>query len=229
MIPINIHTHFSEGSNKTIELQCLQLNKEERPGKSAFCSAGWHPWDAQQASLEMIREAIVSAVKWPQTIALGECGLDRVCRVDLEIQKKVLILHLELAKEYNLPLIIHCVKAYSDLLHELKTIRFKGKMVLHAFHGNHQQVKSLLRYDSYFSIGSGIASEVPHLVDSLRFIPSGRLFLETDSTDVPILDVYRKVADIKKISIEELALEIVENFKAVFPAISLDSILQRSI
>jgi len=217
LISINIHTHLPDRSGNTIELLSLQLNKGETPGENVFCSAGWHPWDAQKASPERIRETIVAAVQWPQTIALGECGLDRVCRVDLELQKKVFLLHLEAAKEYNRPLIIHCVKAFSDLLQELKRNRFKGKLVFHAFNGNQMQIESLLSYDAFFSIGPGIVSEAPRLIESFCSIPVERLFLETDTTTVQILDVYRKAAEIKHIEVEELAKRITENFKALFP------------
>jgi TatD DNase family protein len=217
LIPINIHTHLPHRSENTIELVSVQLNKGETPGENAFCSAGWHPWDAQKASLERIRETIVAAIQWPQTIALGECGLDRVCRVDLEIQKRVFLLHLKSAEEYHLPLIIHCVKAFSDLLQELKRNRFKGRMVLHAFSGNRQQIESLLNYHVYFSVGSEIISETPRLIESLHAIPPDRLFLETDISEVPILALYQKAAEIKGIEVEELEKRITENLKALFP------------
>ena len=67
---------------------------------------------------------------------LYEVITDRVCKVDINLQKKVFLKHIEIANKYNKPIIIHCVKAYSDFIEIIKTGINKTPWVFHGFNSN---------------------------------------------------------------------------------------------
>ena len=61
-----------------------------------------------------------------------------------------------------------------------------------------------------------ILNNLPHVEKSLIEVPNNKLFLETDESDVSIVDIYKKVAEIKRVSVDELQHIIYNNFKRVF-------------
>lgn len=176
-----------------------------------------HPWELKspfdQSAFDL--KWIEICEKSYHMLAIGECGLDRVHEniVDIEKQKEVLKKHFELAQTRSLPIIIHSVRAYSDLLGMLKRKPFKNNILLHAFGGNDYEVQELLKYPVYFSYGARLLKN-PLTIST---IPINRLLLETgDQTEVSIEQIYNKAAELLKISNLELQNIILNNFLAFF-------------
>lgn len=210
---IDLHTHtFHHDPNEVTAIVNIGLEEGLSIPSIGLFSAGWHPWFADKASFDHIDLALESALAWPGIIALGECGLDRSCPVDFEIQKNVFVLHLEKARQYGFPVIIHCVRACSDLLHLLKSSNFDGAFVLHSFRGNAQQTEQLLRFGAYFSFGPAILNGLPTQTSILRQVPDNRLFLETDTSETNITKLYHKAASLRNTNAEILKIKIAENF-----------------
>ena len=93
------------------------------------------------------------------------------------------------------PLIIHCVKAYADLLKILKARKFSGRILIHDYSGNFAMAQSLLKFDCYFSFGKSLFSNKLAAASVLRFLPKDKIFLETDDQlDFSIEDIYKKAA-----------------------------------
>src|SRR5690606_29533338 len=91
----------------------------------------------------------------PNVIALGEIGLDRRNGADFSLQKKFLTQQLAIIKDLNIPVIIHCVKAYSDLIPFIK--KNKNPFVLHQFNGNKTQLSDFMKFDNvWFSFGKDL-------------------------------------------------------------------------
>ncbi len=165
-------------------------------------SLGVHPWELKipfnESSIKenflLLKSKFHSGV-----LAIGECGLDRRREgiAALEDQEKVLLWHIEWAQVVKRPLILHCVKANSDLLKLLKERKYKGKILLHDFSGNLEEARAFLSFDTYFSFGRSLFREDQKAADVLMNLPKDRIFLETDDQLIySIDDIYQKAEEI---------------------------------
>ncbi len=178
---------------------------------------GVHPWEL---AFPFHRESFEQ--KWSDLIkrengiyAIGECGLDRIHEgiAEIEDQKYVLLKHFEEAKKRGIPLIIHSVRTYSDILGILKKIKFPHPVLLHAFGGNEYEMRELLKYPIYFSYGARLFNTSK----MLKVTPIERLLLETgDQLDYSIDDIYQKASESLGIEIPKLEKTIKNNFLTFF-------------
>jgi len=150
-------------------------------------------------------------------LAIGECGLDRSIKIPFEKQFEVFKFQIQLSKKLHKPLIIHCVKAYSDLIHILKEENFKEKFVLHNFNGNQFQIESFLKFEAYFSLGKQMMDLNSKLHLAINNIPIERLFFETDISEFSIEEMYIRATNLLNISKEKLNIQIINNFKNFIP------------
>jgi TatD DNase family protein len=108
------------------------------------------------------------------------------------------------------------VRAYSDLLEMLKKEKYNGKIVLHNFNGNKHQINSFLKLDAFFSLGEQLRNRNSKLKETLLYLPRERIFLETDDSEISIKEIYFFVSNLLRIPIEELKLQIKQNFFLLF-------------
>ena len=184
----------------------LKFN-EEIP--EIFFSAGIHPnalSDGLEKQLLWLQEISVAE----NCVAIGECGLDGLIDVDEESQEKAFQAQIEIANSVKKPLIIHCVKRFSQLLKFRKMS--KVPMIVHGFNKRKTIGDDLLKNGLCLSFGKSVLYNV-NLQDFVKHLPIEKLFLETDSSDFEIKELYQKVADLKKISLEDLTQKIKENLK----------------
>ena len=184
----------------------LKFN-EEIP--EIFFSAGIHPKslsDGLEKQLIWLQEISVAE----NCVAIGECGLDGLIDVDEESQEKAFQAQIEIANSVKKPLIIHCVKRFSQLLKFRKMS--KVPMIVHGFNKRKTIGDDLLKNGLCLSFGKSVLYNV-NLQDFVKHLPIEKLFLETDSADFEIKELYQKVADLKKISLEDLTQKIKENLK----------------
>ena len=184
----------------------LKFN-EEIP--EIFFSAGIHPKslsDGLEKQLIWLQEISVAE----NCVAIGECGLDGLIDVDEESQEKAFQAQIEIANSVKKPLIIHCVKTFSQLLQFRKMS--KVPMIIHGFNKRKTIGDDLLKNGLCLSFGKSVLYNV-NLQDFVKHLPIEKLFLETDSSDFEIKELYQKVADLKKISLEDLKQKIKENLK----------------
>ena len=184
----------------------LKFN-EEIP--EIFFSAGIHPnalSDGLEKQLIWLQEISVAE----NFVAIGECGLDGLIDVDEESQEKAFLAQIEIANSVKKPLIIHCVKTFSQLLQFRKMS--KVPMIIHGFNKRKTIGDDLLKNGLCLSFGKSVLYNV-NLQDFVKHLPIEKLFLETDSSDFEIKELYQKVADLKKISLEDLKQKIKENLK----------------
>lgn len=212
---IDIHTHrTSENSLQVFSLKNIILPQQQVPEKG-FYSTGWHPWFIENYPLTEMEKTLRSVCCLPQIIAIGECGLDRAINTPMEVQMKVFEFHLKLAQLNNKPLIIHAVRSYSDVLQALKKMNFRLPVIFHDYRGNEQQTKQLLQFNSYFSFGESLVKQQP-IKEKIRHIPTNRLFLETDESELSIEKIYLSAASVLGTSLEDLSEQLLNNFKTIF-------------
>jgi|WetSurMetagenome_2_1015567.scaffolds.fasta_scaffold83024_2 TatD DNase family protein len=212
---IDIHTHKTEKEDNTFSILNISLPDNEIPEKR-YLSIGWHPWFIEPFDLQQIRNKLEGVASNQNVLAIGECGFDRSIKTPVEKQSDVFRTHLIVAKMVKKPLIIHCVRAYSDLLEVLKKEKYSGKFILHNFNGNQKQIDSLLKFNAFFSISKQQMIRNLNLNKSLNHIPSERIFLETDDSIFTIQETYSLASELLNIPIIDLELLIKFNFTSVF-------------
>ena len=208
---INIHTH-SQIFDAHLELVNLFLEKNDRV---KYYSYGLHPWhiDANyKDDLEHLQE--ISHEKG--CLAIGECGLDKESKVDFELQKKVFIEQVKLANKLKKPLIIHCVKAFNELINCLNHNNNQVPVIIHGFNNSDNIAKVLVSEGYYFSFGKAMLGYESNAAKVIKTIGRKRFFLETDDKDLSIKYVYLKAGELLGVNDEIIQLQIEENFKTVF-------------
>ena len=184
----------------------LKFN-EEIP--EIFFSAGIHPKslsDGLEKQLIWLQEISVAE----NCVAIGECGLDGLIDVDEESQEKAFLAQIEIANSVKKPLIIHCVKRFSQLLKFRKMS--KVPMIVHGFNKRKTIGDDLLKNGLCLSFGKSVLYNV-NLQDFVKHLPIEKLFLETDSVDFEIKELYQKVADLKNMRLEDLSKKIKNNLQ----------------
>lgn len=176
-----------------------------------------HPWDLKENLdfNEFSKHWHELTKNLAPVICIGECGVDRhkAGIASVETQKLVFKLHLELAQKLAVPTIIHCVKAYSDIIEILKIVKPTSGLLFHDFNGQEEQVKILMEFNSYFSFGRSLFRENEAIKNKIKSIPRDRLLLETgDQTTTTIGEIYQKASEILGISPQNLEEQLEKNF-----------------
>ena len=221
---VNIHTHYNNhiGNNEFVEIQNIDVDNIVNVDVSHFYSIGIHPWNLKSQNLKISETQKLGDLEsqWLGDLnikAIGECGLDRACDVDFEIQKEVFIKHIELSEHAAKPLIIHAVRTYTDIISIRKETKAKLPWIIHGFQGNVQSAEQLLRHDGiYLSLGDVLFKNERRASELLNVIPLDRMFLETDVAERDIVEVYDKAVSLSGIEMDKLRNDIFNNFVKIF-------------
>lgn len=206
-------------------------------------SFGYHPWYVGERTPHW-KERLLDYLEIPGS-AIGEVGLDRwIPNPQLEAQQEVFLWQLRLATERNLPLSIHCLKAWG-MLEELlkKEARPDRGFLLHSFGGPVEMLPSLARLGAYFSFpGYFLQERKAKQRETFRHVPPERLLIETDAPDqllppercrfpltapgsadpvnhpANLKAVYEGLADFLGTPRSSLAAQVAENFGRFFAA-----------
>lgn len=214
----------------TIESSVAGLELAKKYPNVCYATVGLHPVYADEAKeegeLDNLLERNINSVS---LVGIGECGMDffRSTQVeeekfaddiDMVQQEKVFEDQIKLAKKYNLPLMLHVRDSYQKTLSILSKyfnsgeVEYRGNA--HFFVGSKEEAKAFL--DLGFSISfTGVITFVPAYEELVRFVPLDRMFAETDSpyvspvphrgrrnNPVHVIDIYKKIAEIKQIPLE---------------------------
>ncbi len=197
------HTHFVTGNPYAILNANSSIN--------SFHSLGIHPWFVNEnSSLEKLE----SNLQHPKCIALGEIGLDKVCSSDFKLQRKVFVKQIELSEKYNLPMIIHCVRASNELFEIKKEIKPTQHWIWHGFNKT-SILQQTLENEIIPSFGEVILHN-DSLQKELVNLESSQFLLETDKSTFSIETIYKTVAELRNQSINSLQKEQITNFERIF-------------
>ena len=209
---INIHTHHLTNENGISIYNNRFLFDTEIKTDHLF-SIGIHPYDINLVDENSFKE-LEKKLNHKNCIAIGECGLDKLKNTDLISQKIVLQKQLELAVKYNKPLIIHCVKAFDELIELCKPFENKIQLIIHGFNKSEELALQLISKGFYLSLNHTIFNK-----ENFDFtkLPINKLFFETDDyTLILISDVYKKASIKLKMDVNELKEKIYSNFNLLF-------------
>lgn len=208
---IDIHTHApaAHAHLRYIKVESLYELTRTPFDPNLYYSLGIHPWYPKKLNIADLEHSIKL---YPNIIAIGECGLDKITDTPWEAQLSIFKLQIELAQQLKKPLIIHCVRAYNECIQLLKSSQVP--VVYHGFNRNQHIATSIIESGAYLSFGAALFKEALHPI--FKNIPLDRVFLETDDASISIEEIYKKAAIIRDIPLEELILQLENNFKHVF-------------
>jgi len=225
---MNISKMICIGDNLTTSEQSIQLS-EKYP--NIYATIGIHPHEAKNAP-ENYLDIIKQKNKHNKVVAIGEIGLDYHYNFSApNIQKKIFLEQLELAKTLNLPAVIHCRDSYEDLYEIiLKSKNTAG--VIHCFSGNLEFAHKIIELGYYISF-TGMITFVEELEHIIKNVELKHILVETDSpylAPVPyrgkvnqpayVNKVAEKIADIKNVSIQEVDTVTSNNASLLFNKLS---------
>lgn len=172
-----------------------------------------HPWQAGQFSPEVIFR-LRQMTFHSQVLAIGEVGLDKRNGPAIEIQLACWQPQFELAQELGLPLVVHCVRAWQEIIPFLR--RSFVPVLLHDFRGNRHVLQSLLPLERlFFSFGKSLLQSQQSRDVFVR-IDSERILLETDQSSIPIAEIYQEAALLSGISATDFEQQMKKNCLAFF-------------
>jgi len=210
---INLHTHKFSNFSDVIEV--VNQYPWEFDASVPNYSIGIHPWYIDENRLEKDLEIIKEKLQLPECLALGECGLDKRIEIPLDRQISVFKQQLEIVKQTNKPIVLHCVAAYDEVIAIKKEMKIENPMIIHGFSKNEQVAQSLLKNGFFLSFGKYLLRN-PDLEKVFTFAPENQILLETDTIEETIYQVYEKAAAIKGISVEEMKAIVFTNFLKIF-------------
>jgi len=179
-------------------------------------SAGLHPWHADQLSLETLSARLNECLVSPDLVAIGETGLDKVCKTPMDLQKDVFEFQLKIASENRKPVIIHCVKAWDELI-EISS-NYKSIKILHGYNGGIQLTERLLKLGFCFSIGKAILNSGSKVFSAVNLIPHTSLFCETDIAEISIIQIYKILCGVLQLQDEDLRKIMFDNYTRIMSA-----------
>jgi TatD DNase family protein len=210
---IDIHVHGGKPAFGMFILESLMAHEEKLPAdvSGVAYTYGIHPWFLNEDNHEQLIISVENSINHPDIIAIGEAGFDRLRGPSIELQRLAFEEQIVISEETGKPVVIHCVRAWDELLSVHKKLKPKMPWLVHGFRGNVELAGQLLSKGMYLSFWFDFVLR-PESGDLLRHLPANRIFMETDGADVDIRMIYDKVASDLDLSVDELKIIILKNF-----------------
>lgn len=199
---IDFHTHRLRHQDREDIREVVSLHLGQEKGHQLF-TVGMHPWWTMELPSTAQKEQLNHLLGMNNCLAMGEMGLDNLKGPEMDLQMDILRQLLPIAEELKLPVIIHCVRAYDQLLRIKKEFPKVEKWCIHGFGRHVTLAKQLIDKGFHLSI---MPTVKPHKYQEFfSQLPNERLFLETDSmADVSIEGVYQTVSEVTSLDLPEL-------------------------
>ena len=213
---IDIHSHQSQlkpGIKQILSVEPVDFKRFGcglgAQGENAFISLGIHPWNALGWELDSILSLMDDFLN-QRVLLIGEIGLDKSSSVPFNIQLLVFKTQLEIAETTNKPVLLHVVRAMSEMLEAKKAHPTIPAWIIHGFRGGKQEAAQYISKGFYLSFGTKFNKE------GLLACPPDRLFLETDNSGMDIDVIYEQAERILQCSMEYLEKQIESNYSSLF-------------
>lgn len=215
---------LTNGVNPETNKKTLELSQKNKEVKACL---GIYPIDALKLSDKEIDDEIKFIEKNKDNIvAIGEVGMDfKEDQLNHEKQIKNFEKFIKLSIKLNKPIIIHSRKAEKECIEILEKNKAK-KVIMHCFSGNFNLIKRIKENNWYLTIPSNVTFS-EHFQKIAQLIPLEQLFCETDSpylhpnkerNNIPanVIESYKKLAEIKKLPLNQVEKQIEENYNILF-------------
>ena len=201
---LDIHTHVlpEEPGSALVCIGCGPVPEGSLEQGHLF-SAGLHPWDVTEdfdKQLDKLEKLLAN----PQVAAVGECGFDALKGPSHELQEQAFVRQVQLSEQFRKPMILHVVRDFDSVIRLRRTLKPTQPWLIHGFRGGPEQMNQLYAQGILVSFG------LKHNPESLKAVPSERLFLETDGVG-PISQVISDAATLRVTSPETIQYQITQN------------------
>lgn len=213
MLYIDFHTHSSSTNQNMLAIVNYSLTQQVNTSQN-YASYGIHPWDTEKFNPELLNK-LRSLASEQNVLTIGECGLDKLKGADLTAQTDIFIAHIKLSEKLKKPLVIHCVKAYSEIIKLRKDINPSQTWVFHGFNSSLETMQQGIMSGFYFSFGPTIQKSHSKAHQAFLNCPLDKLFLETDDSNENIENLYKYAAQERGISINSLSQQIAHNLNII--------------
>lgn len=213
-------------SNHTLSMYELEKNYPE----NVFLMMGLHPTYVKENYLEELQH-VEEELSKRKFYAIGEIGIDLYWdKTHFKEQQIAFRKQIQLAKQYKLPIVIHCREAFDEIFEILEEEKSEDLFgIFHCFTGTHEQALKAISYNMKLGIGGVVTFKNGKIDQFLNQIDLKHIVLETDApylAPIPyrgkrnessyILNVVTKLAEIYGIPPEEIAKITTENSKIIF-------------
>ena len=199
---------------------------------------GIHPMyvnSAHSSDLSLLKALLSQHIATDKLVAIGEIGLDFfVTQQNREIQEYFFTEQLKIAREFNLPVVLHVRKAVDDVLKHLRRLPVRGG-IAHAFNGSAQQARAFI--DLGFKLGFGGAMTYPRALkirELAKSLPLESIVLETDAPDIPpewvgtkgrnapgeLLKIAQVLADLRGVKVSQIIERTGQSVYTVLPKVA---------
>jgi TatD DNase family protein len=198
--------------------------------ENIFLMMGLHPTHVKDNYLEELKYVEEELFK-RKFVAVGEIGIDLYWdKTHLPQQQEAFRKQIQLAKQYKLPIVIHCREAFDEIFEILEAEKSTDLFgIFHCFSGTYEQALQAISYNMKLGIGGVVTFKNGKIDQFLNQIDLSHIVLETDSpylAPVPfrgkrnessyLVNVVRKLSEIYKVSAEEIARITTENSRLIF-------------
>ena len=221
------------GYNIQSSLDSLEMSKKH---EFIYSICGISPNDIPQSEQELWKDIeeiskIIKQNRDKKLVAIGEIGLDYYWnKENKELQRQAFIKQIELANEIQLPIVIHSRDASVDTIEILKNYPVNKKGIFHCCQLNQEMIRQAVELGYYISFAGPITfKNAKNADDCVKLVPMHRILIETDSPYLSpepnrgrrndsrnVKYVAQKIADIKELSLEEVARITFENAMRIF-------------
>ena len=193
-----------------------------------YLTLGYHPSEADITTDEDLEELKKIIKETKKVVGIGEIGLDyHWVKDNKEKQKDLFRKQIAIAKELDLPIVVHSRDAFQDTYDILKEEKHRG--VIHCFSGNKENAKMYSSLGYYFGIGGVLTFKNSNLKETIKEIPFDQILFETDSPYlaptpyrgeknepkyIPL--IAEELSKILEINIDELSKKIIKNTVEIF-------------
>ena len=209
---------ISQGINPETNRRVLSFAKKYENVKAAI---GIYPDEVLKLNDKAISDELIFIEKYKGKIsAIGEIGLDSTYK-NMEKQKEVFEKLVKIAIKTDKPVIIHSRKAELETIDILEKLKCE-KVIMHCFSGNKKLVERVIKNKWYLSISSNVKYNL-QFQENVKSCPMEQLLCETDSpflspdkkfpnTPLKVIESYKKIAEIKKLSLTKVESIIYNNY-----------------
>lgn len=201
MIYYDIHTHHLPESYDEKVVSIFNAFPQEYAkykdidNVNLYFSVGIHPWYLEDLDAQF--GALYKSLEDKRVVAIGEAGLDKICGTRIDLQLEVFRKQIEISIETDKPLIVHCVKAWDELIALYKEYKPSTEWIVHGFRGKWQLARQLSTLGLKLSFGSKFQPL------ALQNIALDSIFIESDESEQSIVSICQEVSVFYGISIDE--------------------------
>jgi len=218
---VNIHGHRNaDNIQEWVMMNLFATKYPPEDIENGFYSVGFHPYNVGKYEEEETLNKVRLATENPRVLAIGEIGLDKAIEAPLEDQMRIFEKQMEIAEYVDMPVILHVVRAFNELIAFSNAHKPSVPMIIHGYNGSREMAADLIKAGFDISFGQAIAGEHSKIVEAMLEVPLDRLFLETDEGDVDIREIYQIAAEVKGVSVDALRVQVFDNALAKLSRLS---------